>query len=391
MWDQVLENHGKYNEFIYAHTDDKLYVNLFIPSELNWKEKDLTVIQENDFPQEASTRLTFNTEKPQKLNLLLRYPDWVTKGKLKVLVNGKEVSIKEEPGSYLSVEGLWKNGDTVEMKLPMHITVEALPDGSDYRALKYGPIVLGAKTNAEDMKGLFADASRGGHIADGKKIPLSETPIFLTERPNNIAKDVHKEANSELRFSAADILYPAKFKNLEFIPFYKIHDSRYVIYLPVETPESLAAIQKKRKEEEIRERKLEALTIDKVAPGEQQPESDHFIKSENSNIGVNQDRHWRDASGWFSYVLKDENKEAAKLRVTYFGEDRDRNFNIYVNGQLLAEEYLKGDKGDTFFSKDYMLPQKLLKKKPQELTIKFEAMEGSRTAGVYGIRLMKTE
>ncbi|MGB8376655.1 MAG: DUF6805 domain-containing protein, partial [Salegentibacter sp.] len=49
------------------------------------------------------------------------------------------------------------------------------------------------------------------------------------------------------------------------------------------------------------------------------------------------------------------------------------------------------DKGDTFFSKDYMLPQKLLKKKPQELTIKFEAMEGSRTAGVYGIRLMKTE
>ncbi|MGA9591077.1 MAG: glycoside hydrolase family 127 protein [Salegentibacter sp.] len=386
-----LENHGKYNEFIYAHTDDKLYVNLFIPSELNWKEKDLTVIQENDFPQEASTRLTFNTEKPQKLNLLLRYPDWVTKGKLKVLVNGKEVSIKEEPGSYLSVEGLWKNGDTVEMKLPMHITVEALPDGSDYRALKYGPIVLGAKTNAEDMKGLFADASRGGHIADGKKIPLSETPIFLTERPNNIAKDVHKEANSELRFSAADILYPAKFKNLEFIPFYKIHDSRYVIYLPVETPESLAAIQKKRKEEEIRERKLEALTIDKVAPGEQQPESDHFIKSENSNIGVNQDRHWRDASGWFSYVLKDENKEAAKLRVTYFGEDRDRNFNIYVNGQLLAEEYLKGDKGDTFFSKDYMLPQKLLKKKPQELTIKFEAMEGSRTAGVYGIRLMKTE
>ena len=126
-----------------------------------------------------------------------------------------------------------------------------------------------------------------------------------------------------------------------------------------------------------------------MSPGEQQPESDHFIKSENSNIGVNQDRHWRDASGWFSYVLKDKNNEAAKLQVTYFGQDRDRNFNIYVNGQLLAEEHLNGDKGDAFFTKDYMLPKKLIKKNQKELTIKFEAMEGSRTAGVYGVRLMK--
>ena len=346
-----LENHGKYNEFIYAHTNDELYVNLFIPSELNWKEKDLSVIQENNFPQEPSTSFIFKTEKPQRLNLLLRYPNWVTKGKLEVLVNGEPVSIKEEPGSYISVERLWKDGDTVRMELPMHITAERMPDGSDYRALEYGPIVLGAKTNAEDMKGLFADASRGGHIADGKKIPLSETPIFLTNTPDDIAKDVHKEAGQELRFSASDILYPERFSNLEFIPFYKIHDSRYVIYLPVETPESLAAIQKKRKEEEIKQQKLEALTVDKVSPGEQQPESDHFIKSENSNIGVNQDRHWRDASGWFSYVLKDKNNEAAKLQVTYFGQDRDRNFNIYVNGQLLAEEHLTGIKAMPFLPK----------------------------------------
>ncbi|AVR46223.1 glycosyl hydrolase [Christiangramia fulva] len=386
-----MENHGKYNEFIYAHTNEDLYVNLFIPSILTWKDKNLRLIQQTNFPEEQSTSLTLKLEKPQQLNLMLRYPSWVNRGEYRVLVNGKPVDFKNEAGSYVSVKRRWKNADKVEIKLPMHISSEALPDGSDYNALEYGPIVLGAKTGEKDLKGLYADASRGGHIPEGKKIPLSETPLFLNKTSQDISQFVQKADDSKLQFSASEILYPAKFKKLEFVPFYKIHDSRYVIYLPVETPESLAKIEKKGREEEVKEQKLEVLTIDKVAPGEQQPESDHFIKSENSNIGVNQDRHWRDASGWFSYELKNNNHEAEKVRITYFGLDSDRKFRIYVNDILIAEENLDGSKGYTFFTEDYMLPKEVMAENSEKLTVRFEAMEGFRTAGIYGVRLMKKE
>ena len=393
MWCCVgsgLENHGKYNEMIYAHSDDALYVNLFIPSEVNWEDKNFKLIQETDFPNAETASFKIETQKRQKLTINFRYPSWAGEG-FDVQVNDKKVKFDKKPGSYISITRKWEDDDQISMRLPMNITSERLPDGSDYESLKYGPLVLAAKTGKEDLKGLFADTSRGGHIAEGKKIPLSETPIFLLENLDDLASKVQIDSKKDLRFSAKSVLYPSEFKDLEFEPFYKVHDSRYVIYLPVESPESLVAIQQKRKEQEVTERKLEAVTIDYVSPGEQQPESDHFIKTENSNAGVNQDRHWRDATGWFSYELNNEENKAARIRITYFGLDGNRKFKIMVNGMTIANEELKGDRSPEFFTKDYELPKKIVEQKNETLSIRFEAEPGSRTAGIYGVRLMKKQ
>jgi len=393
MWCCVgsgLENHGKYNEMIYAYSDDALYVNLFIPSEVNWEDKNFKLIQETDFPNAETASFKIETQKPQKLTINLRYPSWAGEG-FDVQVNDKKVKFDKKPGSYISITRKWEDDDQISMRLPMNITSERLPDGSDYESLKYGPLVLAAKTGKEDLKGLFADTSRGGHIAEGKKIPLSETPIFLLENLDDLASKVQIDSKKDLRFSAKSVLYPSEFKDLEFEPFYKVHDSRYVIYLPVESPESLVAIQQKRKEQEVTERKLEAVTIDYVSPGEQQPESDHFIKTENSNAGVNQDRHWRDATGWFSYELNNEENKAARIRITYFGLDGNRKFKIMVNGMTIVNEELKGDRSPEFFTKDYELPKKIVEQKNETLSIRFEAEPGSRTAGIYGVRLMKKQ
>ena len=393
MWCCVgsgLENHGKYNEMIYAHSDDALYVNLFIPSEVNWEDKNFKLIQETDFPNAETASFKIETQKPQKLTINFRYPSWAGEG-FDVQVNDKKVKLDKKPGSYISITRKWEDDDQISMRLPMNITSERLPDGSDYESLKYGPLVLAAKTGKEDLKGLFADTSRGGHIAEGKKIPLSETPIFLLENLDDLASKVQIDSKKDLRFSAKSVLYPSEFKDLEFEPFYKVHDSRYVIYLPVESPESLVAIQQKRKEQEVTERKLEAVTIDYVSPGEQQPESDHFIKTENSNAGVNQDRHWRDATGWFSYELNNEENKAARIRITYFGLDGNRKFKIMVNGMTIVNEELKGDRSPEFFTKDYELPKKIVEQKNETLSIRFEAEPGSRTAGIYGVRLMKKQ
>ncbi|MCM4157297.1 glycoside hydrolase family 127 protein [Gramella sp. AN32] len=386
-----IENHGKYNELIYAHTENDLFVNLFIPSTLNWEEKGLKLTQETAFPEEETTSFLIHTKAPQQLNLKLRYPRWVSPGELEIHVNGEPIKINIAPGNYISLSRNWKDGDRVDIKLPIHLTSESLPDGSNYKALKYGPLILAAKTGNEDMEGLFADASRGGHIAAGKTIPLTEMPYFLSDKTENIENLVKKVPGKKLTFSAAEVLYPAGYRDLEFIPFYKVHESRYVMYLPLETIKGIKEIKEKLKQQEKEEKILAAMTIDKVFPGEQQPEADHFIKSENSNMGVNQDRHWRDATGWFSYVLQDQKSEAEELRVTYYGTDRNRKFKILIEGIIIAEENFKDDKGDIFYTKEYLLPKKLMKQHRKELTIRFEAAEGSSTAGIYGVRLMKTE
>jgi DUF1680 family protein len=123
-----MENHGKYNDTIYFHDDTSLYLNLFIPSELNWKDKGLTVRQETKFPLEDTTKLTFTAAKPVKLALKIRRPGWASG--LNVTVNGKPQTVTVEPGGYVTVNGEWKSGDTVTVKTPMTLHVEPLPNSS---------------------------------------------------------------------------------------------------------------------------------------------------------------------------------------------------------------------------------------------------------------------
>ncbi|UJH90804.1 glycoside hydrolase family 127 protein [Antarcticibacterium sp. 1MA-6-2] len=386
-----IENHGKYNEFIYTHSKNELYVNLFIPSTLTWEEMGIKLYQITNFPKEEATSFKIETQKPQNFTLKIRYPSWVEKGEFKIFINDELFPVNQEPGSYVSIERNWKNGDRIKAELPMQITAEKLPDGSNYAALKYGPVVLGTKTGNEDQKGVFADDSRGGHIAEGPQIPISAMLIFLTNDLEDLVKKVKKKNAEDLSFSVNEVIYPEKFKELEFIPFYNIHESRYAIYLPLETSKSYKEKQEELKKLEIAERKLQSRTIDRVVPGEQQPESDHFIKSKNSNTGVHQNRHWRDATGWFSYELKNRDHNAEKLQITYYGKDSGRQFSIYINEKILAEENFQGEEGDLFFSKEYKLPEDLDHKDREKIIIRFEANPGSRTAGIYDVRLLKKQ
>ncbi len=382
-----LENHTKYGELIYAHNDNELYVNLFIPSVLNWEAKKVEVIQQTRFPDEAKTSLTINPKKKQAFKLHLRYPGWVAAGDLKVSVNGKDQPVTVAPGEFVVIDRSWKKGDVVSMEMPMQTILEQLPDGENFYTILHGPIVLAAKTDTTNMIGLYADDSRGGHIAHGEKYPLQNMPVILSE-PDQILEKIKPVEGESLTFTI-DNLEPEKYSNLQLIPFFRLHESRYVLYWQVETPEDYQQMQTELAADEAAKQQLAAQTIDLVFPGEQQPESDHFIESEKSQIGVNQGRHWRDARGWFSYQLRDEKNEAKKLRVMYFGLDNNRHFNILVNDQLVAEVNLDGSKGFEFFTVDYAIPEEIIEQSNAQLTVKFEAKDGSVAGGVYEVRLMK--
>lgn len=380
-----IENHAKYGEMIYAHNGKEVFVNLFIPSRLNWKEKKLEIIQENTFPDTPSTELTLNPHKPATFTLNLRYPKWVKAGALKVWINGQPQVITGTPGSYIALNRKWEKGDKVRMEMPMHLALEPLPDGSPYYSIKYGPIVLAAKTGTEDLIGLFADDSRGGHIAHGRQIPLQEMPVRVGT-PDDLLASLTPVPGKKLAFTMSG-LKPEKYETLELIPFFRLHEARYMIYWPLIPPEEY---QKKQEQLAAREREraaLEALTSDYVSCGEQQPESDHFMQSEGSRTGVSNHVHWREADQWFSYRMKGQEKPLARIQFSYCGkESAGRRFALRANGKKLADISVPKDTKDDFVSFNCDIPQELRKEK--QLDIQFEAAPSSRTARICEVRLL---
>lgn len=145
-----FESHAKYGEAIYYHNDGAIYVNLFIPSVVSWKEKGMTLRQETAFPSEETTVLTVGAEQPVRTTVCLRYPSW--SGKASVFVNGKKVSVKQKPGSYIALTRLWKSGDRIEVTYPMQVSLETTPDNPRKAALLYGPIVLAGERGTEGMQ-----------------------------------------------------------------------------------------------------------------------------------------------------------------------------------------------------------------------------------------------
>jgi hypothetical protein len=159
--------------------------------------------------------------------------------------------------------------------------------------------------------------------------------------------------------------------------------------LPTFTPESYAEEEKQRIEEALKEQLLDEITIDVVAAGEQQPESDHGFEGENSNAGTISEKRWRSASGWFSYVLKDPKKEAIGIQVIYDGQQADNNFKIFINDQLLVEEGIIGKMEATSLVRTYDFTNNMRDENNGTFKIGFEAMKGSGTARILEVRLLR--
>ncbi|RFP19619.1 glycosyl hydrolase [Duganella sp. BJB475] len=393
MWCCVgsgIESHAKYGEFIYAHRGDQLYVNLFIPSTLNWREQGVTITQANRFPDEdRSTIMVKGAVKGSKaFTMKIRYPEWVAHGALRITVNGKPVAANAGADRYVNLRRVWRDGDKVEILLPMKTHLEQMPDKSNYYAVLHGPIVLAAKTNpfAGEKLNFFADDSRMGHVAQGQVCPLESAPMLVSD--TKAFMDRFKPVPGKpLTFTAPGLVQGKNVGSVTFIPFFRLHDSRYVVYWPYSTPANLAFMQSKAAQDEAARLALDAQTIDQVAPGEQQPESDHFFKGEGADAGINKGLHWRHASGWFSYDLTDKKGEAKTLRLTYSTLDAGRRFDIFVNGQLLAEVALDAKAPQEIYTRDYAIPPAMAV--GGKLVIKFVARKGSMAGGLYGLRLLR--
>ncbi len=384
-----MENPGRYGQFIYARAADGIYVNLFIASELKDVPLALTLRQETAFPDEASTRLTLKLARPQTFTLHLRQPGWVTRGAFAVKVNGAPVPVTTAPSSYVAVRREWRDGDRVEIALPLHTTVEGLPDGSPWYAILHGPIVLAHPAGTKDLAGLRANGSRMAHVAAGPLEPLDQAPVLLTTAATIPAKVVADPAAGSLHFRLMDVVAPAAPSGLDLIPFFRLHDARYQMYWETTTREELAARQEKLTADEHVRAVHETATIDWVAPGEQQPETEHTYLGEGTETGLRNGRHWRQGT-WFQYTLNARGEKTVVLSVTYSGDDADRSFDLFANDTLLATQELVAEKRGEFVEKSYAIPAAVLGTAPEgHIIIKFVAKKGL-AGGIYDVRLLRS-
>ena len=396
MWCCVgtgMENHVKYGEFIYAHTEKDVYVNLFVASQLNWKELGVCLTQETDFPASETVKLTFALDKPKRFALHFRYPSWVEAGKMFVRVNGEDWAVDANPLSYVSIGRKWKDGDVVEIFLPMRFTLEQMPNVPDYVSVLYGPVVLAARMGTEDLQGLVADDDRWGHIARGKLLPLSEAPVMVgtPEEVERRLKSMRPVEGKPLHFVCEGLFSPEKYSRLQLEPFAGIHDCRYSIYFHRMSPSAYQVEQERLARVEAERLALDQRTVDRVQPGEQQPETDHRMQAEASSTGYTDDESWRNAEdgGYFSYRLSTEGRKELVLRVRYrSGESGKCMFDILIDKQRLATEDGTESAGQSaFVNKEYRIPSALLEGKTS-VEVCFRPKSGNRTGKVFYVALL---
>ena len=399
MWCCVgtgMENHGKYGQFIYTHVGDALYVNLFVSSELNWKEKGLVLRQETAFPYAETSKITITQTSKLKsqnsnLKILVRYPGWVKPGDFKVSVNGKAVELITGPSSYVTIDRQWKKGDVIEINFPMHNSLKYLPNVPQYVALMHGPILLGMKTGTEDLAHLIADDSRFGQYASGKKLPINEAPILINDNIDNITQQIKPIEGKPLHF-----ILETKMENgisNELQPFFEIHDSRYMIYWLALSEKNYKGYLDDLAKQEQERQALEARTVDKVQPGEQQPETDHKMESDQSYTGNTNDVFWRDARNghYFSYLMQTAGQTDLALRLKFWGvgEWKTHEFDIFIDEQLLTSVNNTGKyRISQFKYETFDIPTEMLQGKTQ-IRVKFVAKQGKQIGEIYGVRLIQ--
>lgn len=203
------EEFAKFNDSIYSHDGDSVWVNQFIASELTWEEKKFGLRQETAFPSEQGTTLRIKTAEPQTRTIRIRIPGWVGDGG-SVKVNGKPLEAFGQQGSYLAILRTWHDGDKIEVSLPMSLWQEPLLGDETLKAQMYGPMVLA---------GVMGDGPKdgpmkiGGYDTFAKGLPKAEAA------PKAGTVSVASATGLEFKSGATDVK-----------PLYRIADEKYAVY-----------------------------------------------------------------------------------------------------------------------------------------------------------------
>ncbi len=214
-----VEEYAKLNDSIYWHDNDGVYVNLFIPSELNWSEKGFRLRLEANYPEQPSATLVVSVDRPSIMPIRIRVPSWLESGG-SVKVNGKTLDAAPTPGSYLTITRNWRNGDRIELTLPMRLRIEAMPDDRNMIAILYGPLVLAGDLGSDGLDEKMLEGPSGPPMQRAPKIDIPHLRRAGADPASWI-----KPADKPLTFRAA-----AQPQDVTLAPLNTIFGRRYTVY-----------------------------------------------------------------------------------------------------------------------------------------------------------------
>jgi len=235
------EEYTKLNDSIYFHDDSSVYVNLFMPSKLDWKERGLQLTQTTKYPNDGLVTLTINAAPSKPTSLKIRVPYWAEKG-IAVAVNGEPLNVTSTPSTYLEVTHPWKAGDVVTVDIPMTLHINQAPDDKQVQAAMYGPLVLAVREGTEGLTTSMIYAGSGPRGYDGGyPMPTVDTRLPFRRRRNASANAPVQPpvADDGVWFEQVEASrrYPLQFRSKgrgpthDLVPLNQIMDERYSVYI----------------------------------------------------------------------------------------------------------------------------------------------------------------
>jgi DUF1680 family protein len=371
-----IENAARFGEAFYFHQGNTLWVNLYVPSTLDWREQGMKLRLDSLYPEDGKVRLTLETSQPVEATLHFRIPTWLT-GVAEVKVNGIKVSEQPSPGTFLPLVRKWNNGDIIDLLLPLKLRVRPSADDPATLSFFYGPVLLAGKLGRAAMPA--SDIGDNMAHSDDAAWPV---PALECETPEKPVLKIKSDAGAPMTFTA-HMVNPIDLKPvaIPLAPLYRVHHQRYAVYWKVLTPSKL----KDHSAHLAQERALSRTSF----VGDAEAEADLGLLSERSSTGMHQGRRWRDAKdgGWFSYRLPVSSTADVNLVCTYWGgETGNRLFDILVEDTRIATQKLNQNKPGEFFKVVCPIPKELIIGK-QFATIRFQAHDGAQAGGVFDLRL----
>jgi len=219
------ESASKFNDSIWFHDDDGVWLSQFIASEVTWAEKGVRLTQETAFPAAGSTAVVVHAARPARFALRVRVPAWSNGGG--AALNGRALEGFAAPGGWFVVDRVWKDGDRLDVSLPMALHVQPMPDDPTVQAVMYGPLVLVGRLGTDGI----TEANRRAEPTKPRTVPEftyqpPPAPALRARGPDPAAwiqRTSGPDQPPAFRTSGQE-------RDVELVPFYALYDERYAVY-----------------------------------------------------------------------------------------------------------------------------------------------------------------
>jgi hypothetical protein len=376
-----MENFSKLNDSFYFHEEDKLYVNMYFSSSVNWEEKKVRLSQDTNLLNMDKAAFRISTEQETSFALCLRIPAWSKETGIRINDTPASYTLKD---GYACINRAWKDNDVIDMTFKTVIRCHELPDNQNAVAFTYGPIVLSAGLGTEEME----ESTTGVQVKIPKKPMAVKDYIVIRQSDIKSFKEhlsehlVKTDGKMEFSLKGTD-----EDDRLIFTPHYQQHTQRYGIYwiLVEENSDTLNNYILQKQHFEL----VKAAEIDSIQIGNDQYELSHHIQGKDTESGDRDGFHYRTAKdgGWFGYDLQVSGSEDTYLQFRYMPGSCKKGFFVEINDTKLSHESIGDKSWRDITERSYLIPKELYQDSPF-VTVKFRTDEEDSMARI--IEVIKT-